>query len=155
MYLGTSKGHVQLKSSDPKENPIVDLNLLETESDVKRMAEGVRIASEIIDSPSLSQVVSRRTSPTTEVLNNGHALYQWLRTMATTGNHLTSTCSMGNSPDKFAVVDQKCKVFGIDNLYIADASVMPNCVRANTNVTTMMIGERLAAFLTSDNEVEK
>jgi len=40
-------------------------------------------------------------------------------------------------------------------LYIADASVMPNCVRANTNVTTMMIGERLAAFLTSDNEVEK
>jgi choline dehydrogenase len=155
LYLGTSKGHVQLKSSDPKENPIVDLNLLETESDVKRMAEGVRIASEIIDSPSLSQVVSRRTSPTTEVLNNGPALYQWLRTMATTGNHLTSTCSMGNSPDKFAVVDQKCKVFGIDNLYIADASVMPNCVRANTNVTTMMIGERLAAFLTSDNEVEK
>ena len=119
------------------------------------MAEGVRIASEILDSPSLNQIVSRRTSPTTEVLNNRAALYQWLRAMTTTGNHLTSTCSMGNSSDKFAVVDQKCKVFGIDNLYIADASVMPNCVRANTNVTTMMIGERLAAFLTSATEVEK
>ena len=54
---------------------------------------------------------------------------------------------MGKSSDKFAVVDEDCRVFGVDNLYIADASIMPDTVRANTNVTTMMIGDRLSAFL--------
>ncbi|MDC0035225.1 GMC family oxidoreductase N-terminal domain-containing protein [Chloroflexi bacterium] len=149
LYLGTSKGHIQLKSSDPKDSPIVNLNLLETETDVKRMAEGVQIASEIIDSPSLSTIVHSRTSPTNDILDNRASFYQWLRSSTTTGNHLTSTCSMGNSTDRFAVVDQQCKVFGIDNLYVADASVMPDCVRANTNVTTMMIGERLSEFLST------
>jgi choline dehydrogenase len=46
-----------------------------------------------------------------------------------------------------AVVDQYGKVHGLENIRIADASVMPNCVRANTNVTTMMIGERMADFV--------
>jgi choline dehydrogenase len=46
-----------------------------------------------------------------------------------------------------AVVDQHGRVHGIENLRIADASVMPNCIRANTNVTTMMIGERIADFI--------
>jgi len=53
----------------------------------------------------------------------------------------------GKSSNKFAVVDEDCRVFGVDNLYIADASIMPDTVRANTNVTTMMIGERLSDFL--------
>tara|TARA_Y100000758_G_C16022786_1_gene411761 strand:- start:1018 stop:1194 length:177 start_codon:yes stop_codon:yes gene_type:complete len=54
---------------------------------------------------------------------------------------------MGKSSNKFAVVDENCRVFGVDNLYIADASIMPDTVRANTNVTTMMIGEKVSDFL--------
>ena len=54
---------------------------------------------------------------------------------------------MGPSSDNMAVVDQHGRVHGIDGLRIADASVMPNCIRANTNVTTMMIGERIADFI--------
>jgi choline dehydrogenase len=46
-----------------------------------------------------------------------------------------------------AVVDQHGRVHGLEGLRIADASVMPNCIRANTNVTTMMIGERMADFI--------
>ena len=56
---------------------------------------------------------------------------------------------MGTSSNKFAVVDENCRVYGIDNLFIADASIMPDNVRANTNVTTMMIGERLSDSLKS------
>lgn len=56
---------------------------------------------------------------------------------------------MGPVSDSMAVVDQHGKVHGIEGLRIADASVMPECVRANTNVTTMMIGERVADFMRS------
>ena len=60
---------------------------------------------------------------------------------------MTSSCSMGIKSNEMAVVDQNCKVYGIDNLYIADASVMPDAVRANTNVTTMMVAERVSEIV--------
>jgi choline dehydrogenase len=49
-----------------------------------------------------------------------------------------------------AVVDQYGRVHGLDNLRIADASIMPDCIRANTNATTIMIGERVADFLKAE-----
>ena len=57
------------------------------------------------------------------------------------------TCKMGPASDPMAVVDQYGKIHGIQGLRVADASIMPDCVRANTNVTTMMIGERIADFI--------
>jgi choline dehydrogenase len=54
---------------------------------------------------------------------------------------------MGPDSDPMAVVDQYGKVYGIDGLRVADASIMPDCIRANTNVTTMVIGERIADFI--------
>ena len=147
LYLATSKGRLRLKSSDPDDMPDIFLNLLDTESDVSRMADGVRKASNIMDCPELSSVVRARTDPTDAILTDDKLLHRWLRKNTTTGNHLTSTCAMGPESNRMAVVDHKCKVRGLDNLYIADASVMPECVRANTNVTTMMVGEKLADHL--------
>ena len=46
-----------------------------------------------------------------------------------------------------SVVDQTCKIHGIENLYVADASIMPECVRANTNATALMIGNRIADLI--------
>ena len=54
---------------------------------------------------------------------------------------------MGPASDPMAVVDQYGRVHGLDNLRIADASIMPDCIRANTNATTIMIGERIADFM--------
>ena len=64
-----------------------------------------------------------------------------------TGQHSSGTCKMGPASDPMAVVDQYGKVHGIDGLRVVDASIMPDCIRANTNVTTMMIGERIADFI--------
>ena len=66
---------------------------------------------------------------------------------ATTSHHVSSTCKMGPDSDPMAVVDQCGKVRGIEGLRVADASIKPDCLRANTNVTAMIIGERLADFL--------
>lgn len=54
---------------------------------------------------------------------------------------------MGPENDPMAVVDQRGKVHEIDGLRVADASIMPNCIRANTNLTTIMIGERIADWI--------
>jgi choline dehydrogenase len=54
---------------------------------------------------------------------------------------------MGPSADRMAVVDQHLRVHGMDNLWIGDASIMPTVAHANTNLTSMMIGERAADFI--------
>ena len=54
---------------------------------------------------------------------------------------------MGSASDPMAVVDQYCRVHGMEGLRVVDASVMPDCVRANTNVTTIMIAERVADWI--------
>ena len=147
LYLATSKGYVVLNSNDPKDKPLITLNLLKTDLDVQRMAEGIKIATSIAESPDLANIVSTIQSPSNEMVNNESNLHSWLRQTSMTGNHMTSTCAMGISSDPMAVVNDKCNVFGLDNLFIADASIMPDCVRANTNVTTMMVGERVSNFL--------
>jgi len=65
-------------------------------------------------------------------------------------HHICGTCKMGPASDPMAVVDQYGRVHGLDNLRIADASIMPDCIRANTNATTIMIGERVADFLKAE-----
>ncbi|MBS57422.1 MAG: mycofactocin system GMC family oxidoreductase MftG, partial [Chloroflexi bacterium] len=68
-----------------------------------------------------------------------------------TGHHVSCTAKMGPKSDPMAVVDQYGKVHGISGLRVVDASIMPECVRANINVTTMAIGERISDFIKKTN----
>ena len=95
-------------------------------------------------------ILSVRIEPLDHDLENDEALNKWLQREVTTGQHLTGTCKMGPKTDPMAVVDQNLKIHGLDGIRVADASIMPETVRANTNVTTMMIGERVASFV-NDN----
>jgi 5-(hydroxymethyl)furfural/furfural oxidase len=65
--------------------------------------------------------------------------------------HPSSTCAIGSSDNQMAVVDPQCRVYGVTGLRIADASVMPRIVSANTNIPTIMIGERVAKFIRSSD----
>ena len=64
-----------------------------------------------------------------------------------TQHHSSGTCKMGPNSDPLAVVDQRCRVHGIEGLRVVDASVMPDVVRSNTNATTIMIAERVSDWL--------
>ena len=79
-------------------------------------------------------------------MESDDALDDWMLREVTTGQHISCTCKMGPASDPMAVVDQYGKVHGLKGLRVVDASIMPDCVRANTNVTTMMMGERIADF---------
>ena len=85
--------------------------------------------------------------PTDEELASDRSLDDWLMRRATTSHHSSGTCKMGPASDSMAVVDQYGRVHGIDGLRVADASIMPDCIRANTNATTMVIGERIADLI--------
>ena len=72
-------------------------------------------------------------------------MIDFIRQSATTYFHPTSTCKMGIGDD--AVVDPELRVYGIDNLRIADASIMPNITSGNTNAPSVMIGEKCAELI--------
>ena len=103
--------------------------------------------SRLAEHESFHDIIAERVEPTDADLASDEALDAWLRREVTTSQHISCTCKMGPASDPLAVVDQFGRVHGLDNLRVVDASIMPDCIRANTNVTTMMIGERIADFI--------
>jgi choline dehydrogenase len=147
LNLAVGSGSLRLRDSDPRIQPFLDYNYLQQEFDMDRMREGVRIAIKLSESQEWSRLVGERVTPTDQELETDEALNEWLRHSVETSHHISGTCKMGPSSDPMAVVDQFGKVHGLNNLRVADASIMPDCTRANTNATAMVIGERIAAFI--------
>jgi choline dehydrogenase len=147
LYLAMSAGELTLQSADPHVQPRLEYRYLRDEFDRKRMRELVRTAVRLGEHPDFAPIILDRIEPTDAELASDEALDAFLEREVTTGQHIVGTCKMGPSSDPLAVVDQYGKVHGLEGLRVADASIMPDCVRANTNVTTMMIGERIADFI--------
>ena len=101
----------------------------------------------VIETSNVKGLIQERLDPLPEDLLSLNALDDWIKRTAGTSHHVSSTCKMGPSSDDMAVVDQYGKVHGVNGLRVADVSIMPDCVRANTNATVMAIGERVADFI--------
>ena len=149
LYLAAGAGELWLTSADPHDHPAMDYHYLEDAWDRQRLREAVRLCVQFLQQPVYQDVIEERVSPTDAELASDEALDRWLLQNAATSYHISGTCKMGPASDTMAVVDQWCRVHGMENLRVADAAVMPDVVRANTNVTTMMIAERCADFIKS------
>ena len=147
LYLAAAAGSVRLRSPRAGDPPELDYNLLGESVDRERMREGVRIAIELLRHPSFRPLVAEVVNPTPAELASDAAMDDWLLRTTATSHHVSSTCRMGAAADPDSVVDQEGRVYGVDRLRVADASIMPDCVRANTNCTSMAIGERIAEFM--------
>ncbi|HEV3112616.1 MAG TPA: GMC family oxidoreductase N-terminal domain-containing protein [Candidatus Binataceae bacterium] len=145
--LAASAGELRLQSGDPDVQPLIDYGYLKDESDRRRMREAIRLAVRLGEHPDFKAITVERIEPTAQELRDDEALDAFAQRNATTCMHISATCKMGPASDPAAVVDQYGRVHGVRNLRVADASIMPDCVRANTNLTTMMIGERIADFI--------
>ncbi|MDP7197081.1 MAG: GMC family oxidoreductase N-terminal domain-containing protein [SAR202 cluster bacterium] len=146
LWLAESRGELSLISSNPKTHPSLNFNYLDTEFDKMRMREGIHKAIELGEHPSFKNIIEKRIEPTDKNLESELSLNKWLMQNSMTGQHISGTCKMGPSSDNMSVVNQYGKVHSVENLFLADSSIMPHCIRANTNVTTMMIGERMSDF---------
>ena len=147
LELAESAGELQLNSADPKEQPFIDCRYLEAPRDRERLREGVRIIIDMMEHESFKDIVEELISPVESDLESDETLDQWMLENVWIGQHLSGTCKMGPDSDPMAVVDQYGRVHGIQGLRVADASIMPDVIRANTNATTIMIGERVAAWV--------
>lgn len=147
--LAYGAGELRLVSPHPNDQPLLDYNLLSDERDVVRLREAVRLALSMANNPSFKGLLKERMEPTDLDIVSDEALDAWMVRRAQTGHHISGTCKMGNKRDPMAVVDQFGLVHGIDGLRVADASIMPDCIRANTNQTALMIGERIAELIGS------
>jgi choline dehydrogenase len=147
LQLATSSGQLLLDSNDINVQPILNYNYYSTDFDLKRGREGVLKAIEIADSFHFKDIIKSRISPSDFDIESESNLNTWILKNVTTNQHISSTCKMGPENDYLSVVNQEGQVHGIKNLRVIDASIMPDSVRANINVTTMMIAERIYSFL--------
>ena len=147
LNLALGSGEIKLTSTDPGVQPCLNYNYLQEPFDRERMREAVHLCLRLAEHGGYGEIVGERIAPTDADLASDDALDEWLMREATTGQHISGTCKMGPPSDPLAVVDQHGRVYGLDGLRVVDASIMPDCIRANTNVTTLMIGERVADLM--------
>ncbi|MGH2461402.1 MAG: mycofactocin dehydrogenase MftG [Chloroflexota bacterium] len=150
LNLAVSQGEIRLCSEDPAVQPSIDLNLLAESSDRQRLRESLRLSVRLGQHPAFVDLIGSRLAPDDRLLDSDAALDAWLCREVTHTHHLSGTCKMGPAADRRAVVDQRGRVHGLERLRVADCSIMPDCVRANTNATAMMIGERLADLIAEE-----
>ena len=142
LFLPTGAGNLRLTSSDPHAPPHLDYRYLEDPWDRRRMREGVRMGVQLLKHPAYRDIIAERIAPTDEDMASDETLDAWMLKNVGTSYHNSGTCKMGPASDSMAVVDQHCRVHGLERLRVVDASVMPDVVRATINATVIMIGER-------------
>lgn len=143
-------GTVTLNSANPHAQPLINYNYLAEQPDRDRLREAVRLCVDITSQREFYKILSVRVTPTNKDLSSDLSLDQWLLANVGTQHHSSGTCKMGSYRDPSAVVDQHCRVHGVRNLRVVDASIMPDVIRANTNATTIMIAERCAPWISDD-----
>ena len=147
LELADGAGEVRLSANDPHVQPALNYRYLEPERDRERLREAVRISMQLLEHEAFGPIVDQVLQPAEEDLASDEALDAWMMRTVFNTTHASGTCKMGPASDPMAVVDQQLNIHGLENIKVADASVMPNVIRANTNCTTIMIGERCAEWL--------
>ncbi len=143
LELAESAGELTL---NPGGGPRLDYRYLEHEADLRRMREGIRLCARLLEHSRFRPLVGGLLAPTEADLETDESLDAWLYENIATTFHTCGSCKMGPDDDPMAVVDQYCRVRGLQGLRVVDLSVAPNVVRANTNATAIMIAERAAGW---------
>ena len=142
-----SRGHVRARSPDPGAAPAIQPNYLAAPEDRAAAVAGLRWARRLMATRALAPFRGPETLPG-EAAEDDAALLAYARARGSTVYHAVGTCRMGTDP--MAVVDPRLRLRGLAGLRVADASVMPTMVSANTNAATMMIAERAAAMVLAE-----
>jgi choline dehydrogenase len=140
-----SSGSVQLASADPAALPIVDHGFLAEAEDRRRLVEGMKLGRRLAQTTSIRSV-AEEVDPGSGV-SSDKELGAFVVAHLAGHFHPIGTCRMGRVDDPLAVTDSSGKVHGVDNVYVADASIFPELPRANTNLTVVAVAERIAESL--------
>lgn len=147
-HVGKPKGHGRMQWNDKGAHakPHIDSQFLEHPDDRAKALEALEVAIDCVETKPMRTLASFLYPPRL-VLRNRTLLDAYVRKISDSGYHPSGTIPMGVEKDKSAVTDQYGRVFGLEGLFVADASLMPTIPTANTNLPTLMIGERFGEWL--------
>jgi choline dehydrogenase len=141
-----SSGWVKARSSSPWDDPIIQPNYLSDERDQRAMIAAIRLTRKFLGTPELRDFIVDEELPGRTIVSDDDLL-DFARRCGTTIYHFNGTCRMGPPSDKDAVVSSELKVYGVENLRVADASIMPTTPSSNTYAPTLMIAEKAADLI--------
>lgn len=141
-----SRGRVAITSADPAAAPVIELVHHDSAHDRQRLRSGVRLARELVHATAFDGLRRRCFDDGASRSASDLEIDGYIDETSQTAHHPTGTAKMA-APEANGVVDADCKVYGTEHLRVADASIIPGTVRANTNLTSMMIGAHLVRIL--------
>lgn len=149
-----SRGSVLLSGPDISDHPIIDANFLDHPDDIRTLVEGMKFVKTLEDTDAFKKygikLIADRLLCGDKHKPFSEAYFEcFVREYVTTIYHPVSTCRMGPEGQN-SVVDSRLRVHGVRRLRVADASVMPKLVGANTNAACVMIGEKAASMIMED-----
>ncbi len=147
-HLPTSRGHVRIRSSDARQAPSIVVNYLKEDLDQETTVAGLKFVRRLFQTGAMKPFVVSELKPGKQV-NTDDEFLAYARANGDSTYHLCGTCRMGLATGKMSVVDDQLRLHGLSGLRVADASIMPQITSSNTNVSTIMIGEKCADLVKS------
>jgi choline dehydrogenase len=141
-----STGAIELASADPLAHPLIRPGYLSAPQDLVVLREGVKRLREIFRQPAFDTWRGVELAPGPNVQSDSD-IEAWIRATADTVYHPTSSCRMGGPADPMAVLDNQCRVRGVEGLRVVDASSLPRVTSGNTAAPVYMLAERIADVL--------
>ncbi|HEX6959160.1 MAG TPA: GMC family oxidoreductase N-terminal domain-containing protein [Ferrovibrio sp.] len=146
----TSRGHVRIKSADPRQAPAIQPNYLDTEEDKRVAIDSLKLTRRLAAAKALARYQPEEYLPGAAIQSETEIL-RAAGDIGATIFHPVSTAKMGIDSDPMAVLDERLRVRGIERLRVIDASAMPLITSGNTASPTLMIAEKGAEMLLADN----
>ena len=140
-----SLGSVHIRSADPCAQPAIRFNFLDQRLDRDTLINGVKMIRDIAQQVPLDEIRGAEVVPGADVATDDE-IEQWIRVTSETAYHPIGTCRMG--PE--GVVDERLRVYGVEGLRVADASIFPTMPSGNTNAPSIMVGEKCADLIRED-----
>lgn len=141
-----SRGYVNIVSANVHDAPIIKADYLGHEADKKVAIDSIKHARKLMQSDVMSDFNPTEYKPGADIVSDDELL-KLVGDISTTIFHPVGTCKMGMAEDKMAVVNDRLQVHGIENLRVADGSIMPNITSGNTNAPIIMIAEKCAQMI--------
>ena len=143
-------GSVSLRSPDPQAAPMIKLNLLQSESDLQKLVDGIKLIRKLFQTSGFDEFRGNEVAPGADA-DSDEAIAAYIRQACGTVYHPVGTCKMGNDP--MAVVDSELRVYGVAGLRVVDASIMPTITTGHPNAPTIAIGEKAADLIKAAGKV--
>lgn len=139
----SSRGRVKITSNDASAAPSILFNYYQHEDDIAAWRQCIRLTREIMEQAAMDDYRGEELQPGLAVQSDSE-IDEWVKQNVESAYHPAGTCKIGPASDTHAVVDSNCRVHGIDNLRVVDASVFPSLPNGNINAPVIMVAEKMS-----------